>query len=301
MVGISIKHIRHSLVFKVILSVSFILLISISIWSIFHLRYFRKEVMRDMVEDSAKLSKMIKLGTHYAMMFNARDGINQIVKNIGKFEDIKHIRIYNKTGQIKFSNLSEEVGHKTSIKDEACFICHQSEPPLSELELIKRQRIFFAPDGLRLLGIISPIYNEPGCSTASCHAHQDDKKVLGALDLVMSLAETDREIEVFQNWHIALAAFIFVMTATIIFWVLLKFFIDPIQNVIKGTQLIAKGNYTALHDFNQRDEIGYLANAIDKMGEEIGKKQLDLNKQKDEYQKLFELVPCIITVQDRIF
>jgi histidine kinase len=39
--------------------------------------------------------------------------------------------------------------------------------------------------------------------------------------------------------------------------------------------------------------------AINKMSNKIGEKQEELNKQRDEYQALFERVPCIITVQDR--
>jgi histidine kinase len=35
------------------------------------------------------------------------------------------------------------------------------------------------------------------------------------------------------------------------------------------------------------------------MGKEIGKKEAELNQQRDEYQILFELVPCIVTVQDK--
>ena len=65
------------------------------------------------------------------------------------------------------------------------------------------------------------------------------------------------------------------------------------------TQLIAKGDYTSKVEINKEDEIGRLADAIDQMREEIGEKQSELNRQRDEYQTLFERVPCIITVQDR--
>jgi histidine kinase len=47
------------------------------------------------------------------------------------------------------------------------------------------------------------------------------------------------------------------------------------------------------------DEMGRLSVAIDKMGKKISEKQAELNKQRNEYQNLFERVPCIITVQDR--
>ena len=34
-------------------------------------------------------------------------------------------------------------------------------------------------------------------------------------------------------------------------------------------------------------------------GKKSGEKQAELNRQRNEYQNLFERVPCIITVQDR--
>jgi len=35
------------------------------------------------------------------------------------------------------------------------------------------------------------------------------------------------------------------------------------------------------------------------MGGEIERKQVELNRQRDEYQSLFERVPCYITIQDK--
>ena len=52
-------------------------------------------------------------------------------------------------------------------------------------------------------------------------------------------------------------------------------------------------------DINQNDEMGQLFTAINKMGTRIAEKQVALKKQRDEYQNLFELVPCLITIQDR--
>jgi histidine kinase len=45
--------------------------------------------------------------------------------------------------------------------------------------------------------------------------------------------------------------------------------------------------------------VGQLARVINQMSHEIGQKQSELNRQRDEYQTLFEMVPCFITVQDR--
>jgi len=40
----------------------------------------------------------------------------------------------------------------------------------------------------------TPIYNEPSCSTAACHAHPERQNVLGVLDVALDLGATDRLI-----------------------------------------------------------------------------------------------------------
>jgi histidine kinase len=187
----------------------------------------------------------------------------------------------------------------TNIKAEACYVCHRSDPPLSELSLLERTRVFASPQGHRLLGIISPIYSDPGCSSNSCHAHPEGKKVLGALDLVMSLDKTDRELGFFKIWLVAFAIFAFLITSTVIILFVLRFVKQPIKKMIDGTYRIANGEYLNKINVEQLDEMGQLSMAINKMSNKIGEKQEELNKQRDEYQALFERVPCIITVQDR--
>ena len=294
-----VRKIRRKLVSKLILTVGLTLLITISTWAYFNINYQEKKLMENIAAGTDRLTNTIKLGTHYAMMMNSRDDINQIINNIGKQKEIKTIRIYNKDGQIKFSNQPSEVDSMTNIKAEACDICHKSDPPLSELGLAERTRIFASPQGYRLLGIISPICNEPGCSTDACHVHPADKKILGALDVVVSLEDTDKEIVLAQNGMLGLAGFVFLVTSAMIFIFVLRFVNRPVRKLIDGTRLIAKGIYPSKVDIDQDDEMGQLGLAIDQMNEEIAAKRTELNEQRDEYQTLFERAPCLITVQDR--
>jgi len=296
-----IKNFRHSLVFNLILAVGITLLLTISAWAYFNIKYQKEKLMNNILAGTDKLTNTIKLGTHYAMMLNSRDDINQIINNIAKQPEFENIRLYNKEGKIKFSNEPSELDITTNIKAEACDICHRTDPPLSQLDLSERTRILNSPKGYRLLGIISPICNEPGCSTDDCHVHPKDKIVLGALDVVVSLETTDSEILDAQKGVIGLAALVFIVTSAIIFVCVLRFVNKPISKLIDETRLIAKGEYNKTVDINRDDEIGKLAVAINKMGRKIGEKQTELNRQKDEYQNLFERVPCLITVQDRNF
>lgn len=292
--------VRQRLVAKLILTVGLVFLVSVSTWAYFNVRYQKQKVMQNIVGATDRLTTTIRLGTHYAMMLNSRDDINQIITNIGKLPEIKNIRIYNKAGEIKFSNSLSEVDLATNIKAEACDICHRSEPPLSELDLSQRTRIFNDPAGYRLLGIISPIRNEPGCA-GECHVHPEGKEILGALDVVVSLQQTDKEISNAQRGIVSMTVVVFLLTATIIFLFVLFFVNQPISKLIRRTRLIARGDYRQQVPIRQNDEIGLLGDAIDKMWHDIAEKQTALNKQRDEYMDLFQRVPCLITVQDTEF
>jgi len=294
-----LKNFRRRLAFKLIFAVGLTLLVTISIWAYFNINYQKKRLMGNIVAGTDRLTNTIKLGTQYAMMLNSRDDINQIINNIGRQKEIETIRIYNKLGKIKFSNQPSEIETTTNIKNEACYICHRRDPPQSELGLAERTRIFTSPQGYHLLGIISPIYNELGCSKDSCHVHPQDKKILGALDVVVSLEETDKEIFMAEKGAIGLAGGIFLVTSAIIFLFQLRFVNRPIRKLIDGTRRIAKGIYPNRVDIDQNDEMGQLAVAINQMSEKIAEKQAELNEQRNEYQTLFERAPCLITVQDR--
>jgi histidine kinase len=295
------QHRRFNLVLKLILSVGLTLLLSISTWAYFNIRYQSKKIMKDIMVGTDRLSNTIILGAHYAMMLNSREDINQIINNIGKQKEIDTIRIYNKKGQIKFSNRPSEIDLMTNIKAEACDVCHRKEPPLAELDLSQKTRSFYSSNGHHLLGIISPIRNETGCSSDTCHVHPKGKKILGALDVVVSLEQTDNDIAFLKNGIIALALFAFVVTSAIIFVFVLKFVNRPIKKLIDASNLIARGKSLSNIDINQNDEMGQLFVAINKMGKRIAFKQAQLKKQRDEFQNLFELVPCLITIQDRSY
>ncbi|MCK8600944.1 PAS domain S-box protein [Desulfoferrobacter suflitae] len=295
-----IMMIYHSLILRLILLVGLVLFISISTWSYFNIKYQKQNSLNNIVLEVERLGNTIRLGTHYAMMLNSREDINEIIKNIGRQKGIENIRIFNKEGQIKFSNVPTEVDQTTNIKADACYICHRTDPPREKVDISQRTRIFAAPEaGYRLLGLISPIYNEPSCTTDVCHVHPGDKKVLGALDVVVSLAATDEEIQSYERWILVLAVISFLAASAIIGTFLWMFVNRPINKLITCTRLIGQGEYDHQMETGWEGEIGQLAIAISQMGKKISEKQEELNKQRYEYQELFEQVPCFITVQDR--
>ncbi len=296
-----IKGLWHKLVSKLILTVGLTLLVGISAWSYSNIRYEEEETMRNLSLEADRLSNTIKLGTHYAMMINSREDIAETIKNISRQPDIRAIRIYNKSGQITYSDDTAEIGETTNIKDEACFVCHRTDPPQVQLSLSERTRIVRGEDGARLLGILSAITNEPGCSSADCHVHPEDKKILGALDVLITLGPTDAKISAYRQRTVVITLLVLLVTAVAVLLFVLHFVNRPVRKMIEATRRIARGEQDVHVEVSQEDEMGQLAEAITYMGREISRKQAALNKQRKEYRNLFELVPVIITVQDRNF
>ncbi|WP_022666740.1 PAS domain S-box protein [Desulfospira joergensenii] len=292
---------RMNIVSKLIIFIGFPLLLIIAAWAYFNINFQNQKLMKHIITDTNRLTETIRLGTHYAMTLNSRDDITQIIQNIGKQQAIEKIHIYNKAGEITFSNIPMEKHKQTLIKDEACDICHRTDPPLIHLDLEQRIRIFRSTEGYRLLGIITPIYNEPGCSTESCHFHPPNKKILGALDVVVSLEIPDKAIKNAKNGIISLAIMGFLVMSIIIFLFVHRFIHVPIQKLIQGTVRIAGGEFENEVDLGQKDELGQLAEAINSMGRQIRIHQNELHAQRDEYRTLFDDAPCMISVQDRNF
>ncbi len=290
---------RQRLGLRLILWVGLILLGTIGTWAYFTIDYEKKKAVRQTARSAERLGNTIQLGARYAMMTNARDDINQIIIHIAQQKDIGSIRIYNKAGQIKFSGSEDEVNRVTDIRDAACHICHRADPPLVTVDVMERIRIFRDRDGTRQLGIISPIYNEASCSSGLCHVHPPEKKVLGLLDISFSLSETDHELQVYERGIIGLAAAAFLGAAGGIGLFILRFVNRPIAELIRGTERFGRGQFDHKVEIHRNDEIGQLAEALNRMGEHLNRQQAALNEQRDEYQRLFEGVPCYITVQDR--
>ena len=97
--------------------------------------------------------------------------------------------IYNKEGRVRVSSVPAEEGTLVDKRSDECIACHAGAQPKAGLERSDRIRMLRAPDGERVLGIITPIYNEPACT--ACHVHPASQRVLGVLDVRLSMTQAD--------------------------------------------------------------------------------------------------------------
>ncbi len=266
----------ESLEAKLLAAVCGVALVSIGIFAWVNIRYEQGERVELMIRGASQFSDTVKRSTHYAMLQNRWEDAFHIMDTIGKQEGVTRVRVFSKEGVILFSTDRAEIGKAVDTRAESCYACHSAERPLERLMLPDRTRIFKDVDGQRLLGMITAVYNEPGCSEG-CHVHPKNKSVLGVLDITLSLAKVDEDIAAMTRRTAAFAGTTIVLLAMILAGIMRRGVARPVRELVEGTRRVAQGDLTHRIAVRSVDEIGLLAASFNRMTEALGKTQAELD------------------------
>lgn len=262
---------------KLIVGVSITALIIIGIFSFISINSQSEILINEVERHGNQLSETIKKSLHDDMLANRRDRIRSIINTIGEEPSIKQVRIFNKEGFIIYSTHHEDMGKMLDKNAEACYKCHGKDQPIQRLEIEDRTRIYrFHPDSSRLLGIINPIYNEPSCWQADCHAHSSKQTVLGVLDITTSLESIDNQ-RTKSELLISVLAVISIVALGSIIAVFVKRVVDrPVKDLVAATNKVAVGNLNFRIDPRSKDELGELATSFNNMTKKLSEMRLQL-------------------------
>ncbi|MCI0691079.1 ATP-binding protein [candidate division KSB1 bacterium] len=267
-------HVKIS--YKLIAAVGGVAVAIIGIFAYLILNAHQRQLIAELERNAHQLSETVKSSTKYDMLLNQRESVHRIINTIGGQEGIEKVRVFNKDGAIIFSTDSADVGHMVDKQTESCYACHAADQPLERLSISERTRIFRAGSQSRTLGIINPIYNEPGCWQSDCHAHTSNQKVLGVLDITMSLAEVDRGMQA-SRMRLLMFAVIAVAAVSLIIYLLVKgLVLKPVGQIVKATKHVATGDLNYAIKLAKNDEIGDLAKSFNDMTRQLAETQRQL-------------------------
>jgi len=249
------------------------ILVAAGAWN---LRLQRAHLTRLVSISADRIAETIRRATRDAMMRNSPEEVHWMIKSIAAQQGIVRIRVFNKQGRIRTSTSPEEVGAYLDTRAEQCYACHQQNRPLDRLERADRVRIFRASGGDRILGIIAPIRNEPDCASASCHVHQPSQKVLGVLDVQLSLGTVDEELAASERQMIAslsVAVAAVLVLAGFLTW---KLVLKPVRRLTRATTRVAAGDLASRVRVSSADEVGELIESWNAMTGELGRARGEL-------------------------
>ncbi len=119
----------------------------------------KKQLLEKMNLRADLVSQTIVSTTWHAMLEDRRESVYQMMDNVGRQQSIQKVRIFNKSGRIMFSS-GEDKDQIVDIDAEACDLCHAKDQPLVHVDVPTRTRIFREANGERVMGMVTPIYNE---------------------------------------------------------------------------------------------------------------------------------------------
>lgn len=222
----------------------------------------------DLVESGAdRSSDLIRRATHDGMLLNRLDDVQATVERLAEGPEIAAIRIYDKGGRIVISSERSEVDRRTAVDASPCERCHVADVPAS-VESVQ------VPDVARIGGEavlrqLSVIENEPGCAASGCHDQSVNERVLGVLDVEMSmlpLSAALKEARKYLVWTTLALVLVIAGAAGVIFRRLVH---QPIRRLQEGTRRIAEGDLATRIDVRGGHELALLANDFNRMAGDL--------------------------------
>jgi PAS domain S-box-containing protein len=285
--------------FKLICAVSAIAILVIGIYATVNISTQRNQLIHQVIQSTSLVSETIKRSMRYDMLKYQPERLHRAIDTIGGQEGIEKVRIFNYLGEIIYSSDRQEMGAMVDKSSEQCYACHAREKPFERLTTSARSRIFETSVDQRVLGMINPIYNEPDCYSASCHVHPKEQKVLGVLDIDVSLADVDGVIISSKKKMI-----LFAMVAILAISMTIGLFIQrsvsrPVKQLLRGTERVAAGDLSTSLEISSANEIGTLARSFDQMTQRLQDSEQGLKASEEKYRSLFDNDPNPIFVFDR--
>ncbi len=260
----------------------------------------QRHLLTQVVSESDLLSHTIRNALHRAMLQDRRGDAYLIMHDIGRQPGIERVRMMDKEGTITFSTDREEIGKRVDRRAEACSACHAEGEPLHRLDLSERSRIFGANDH-RVLGIVTPVYNEGACATAACHAHPMDRKVLGVIDVGVSLERLDAETAGFRLRTLSAAAAAAALLAFLVWLFTRSHLVRPVAALVQATRRVAREQLELEVPVTWRGELGILAASFNEMTRSLRGARRDLGELMEGLERqVHERTEALRSAQDQL-
>ncbi len=264
---------------KLVLSLTLIVIVIGAISGFITVKTEEQHLLNAMITGADQLSKSITSATWHSMLVDHREAAYQVMQTIALKQGIDRIRMFNRTGRLMFSTRPEDNRGVADPRAETCAGCHDRLPPREKLGSSTRIRIFNGRDGRRDLAMVTPIYNEPACSQAACHAHPSTVRVLGVLDLALNLDSVDREIAAVKLRGFAVTGIEIFLISIFIFFFTRRFVGIPIRQLIAGTKAVSAMELDQPIDIiNASEELDELARSFNTMRERLRQALTEINQ-----------------------
>lgn len=247
----------------------FFTLVSVVALSTHLIRSQREQALLEAIHTSENIAEIIHLSLDHEMRVNDRDAIQEMLHSVGEQLDVESVRIYNKDGVVAYSSSPEDVGDVADIGLAPCAACHEGPVPVAELDAADRSRTFESPDGESLMGTIEVIRNVEGCQGSGCHASPEERRVLGIMDVTVSLEHTENRVAAATRNAVLFSLLAVALITGTLYLIIARSVRYPIDTMIAATRRVAEGGDAMPVPRGATREISILATSFNDLVESL--------------------------------
>jgi len=191
----------------------------------------KEDLTRSAVEQEKSLAGTVIKSARYTMLNADREGLRNIVSNVGEGRGVSYVRLLNNKGIVAFSSREAEVGAPPALP---------AEQPHGAAPVPGGKRLL-APDGTEILAISVPIASEPACFTAACHVHDTSQKALGTLEVGVSTDALKRSLTLMRDRMLLFCFMVLLLTIGGVAALLQRNLFTPIRRLTEYSDRAAAG------------------------------------------------------------
>lgn len=276
-----LRSFSKSLISKYILRTGIVLLVTVSLFAFFNISTLKEIFLQDAKDDIETVSEIILHTTHFQMLKDNRPQVYEMINEVCSHEKIDRIRLFSTGGYVHFSNCEEEIGKGIEEINTPCEKCNSEVFLPSNHPLGDSSRIFHNTEGKEILSVTTEIRNKSSCSTAACHVHPPDVKVLGFLEVQGSLANIGVQASSYRNSIATFGITLLLLVIICLSWMTQSLVVNPVHDFLLHAQKVSNMELDSQLTLKSNDEIGELSDAFNVM-------TLKLKEARDEYRELTE-------------
>jgi len=289
---------------KLMLSLTVLIVVMSGVSGYLNFRTQKQQLVDTMVLGADELSRSITSATWQFMLDDDRRAAYHIMQTIADKEGVDRIRMFNREGRLVFSTDAREQPREglVDLSNEVCSTCHKSGPIIERPVKDYRVRYANTPEGAKTISMVTPIYNEPSCSNASCHAHKASTKVLGVVDVALRLDPVKAQTRSITLQTIVWTLLEVSIGAAFVILFTRRFVATPIRELIKATKAVSEMDLDRHIEIPQRSqELDELVDSFNRMRERLKLAVNELNEMQQTLEsKVSERTQQLQTAQRKL-
>ncbi len=188
-----------------------------------------------------RVSVIVNHALNQSMLLNDNTELLELMHSISEMEDIAGINIYNNSGELRHTSYGSPTQAILQPGRSLCSNCHADQDPgklSDETHCAYSSRI----DGEHILTTLSPILNNPSCSSSDCHIHSPDEEILGLQEVHMSLSEVDKELtRSIYDYFLLVSLFLSIIVLILLYFTKRSIH-KPLERIVDASRRVAEGN-----------------------------------------------------------